>query len=137
MTALTWDSSMQIGIKEIDDQHAGLTRSINALYYAYMNGEEHTVLADLITQIDTYAHEHFATEQRYMAPYADEIPNYEEHIQQHGEFFTSTIRFLLKYLDTKTGITPELLDYLMDWWFTHINGTDKIMGQVLTGKGIS
>jgi len=29
-----------------------------------------------------------------------------------------------------------LLDYLTDWWFRHINGTDKIMGALLKSKGV-
>jgi len=136
MGTFTWDNSMRVGIKEIDDQHAELTEIINTLYYAYMNGEEHGVLADLIQKINDYARQHFATEQRYMAPYIEEMPNYTEHMQQHGAFFSDAIGFLLNYIESGAGITPELLDYLTDWWFKHINGTDKVMGEILTAKGV-
>jgi len=43
---------------------------------------------------------------------------------------------LFDYLEKGTGITPELLDYLTDWWCKHINGTDQIMGSVLKEKGV-
>ncbi len=137
MGTFLWDASMSVGVKEIDEQHAELTDLINQLYYAYMEGDEHAALADLINKVNTYAQVHFATERRYMQPYISEIPNFEEHMQQHRAFFTDCVNFLLEYLDKGTGITPELLDFLTDWWFRHINGTDRVMGEILVKKGVS
>lgn len=136
MGTFTWDARMSVGVQEIDEQHAELTEIINMLYYAYMDGREESVLAELINKINAYAQLHFATERKYMAPYISEISNYEEHMRQHREFFTDCVSFLLEYLEKGTGITPELLDYLTDWWFKHINGTDKIMGSVLRANGV-
>ncbi|MFV0347213.1 MAG: bacteriohemerythrin [Halodesulfovibrio sp.] len=136
MGTFEWTPEMSVGVKEIDEQHAELTDIINSLYYAYMDGKDHVILADLINKVNDYAQKHFATERRYMAPYIDEMPNYDEHMQQHREFFTTGVNFLLEYLDKGTGITPELLDYLTDWWFRHINGTDKVMGALLKAKGV-
>jgi len=136
MSMAEWKTSMQIGVREIDEQHERLTAIINDLYQAYMNGEDHTVLADLIAKVNEYAQEHFATERRYMAPYIGQMPNYEEHMRQHREFFSNCVSFLLEYLDKGTGITPELLDYLTDWWMKHINGTDQVMGAVLRANGV-
>ncbi len=137
MGKVQWSDAMRVGVVEIDDQHEGLTTVINTLYDAYMNGDEHAVLADLIRQINTYAQVHFATERRYMAPYVADMPNYEEHMRQHREFFSDCVSFLLEYMDRGTGITPELLDYLTDWWFKHINGTDRVMAAVLKQHGVS
>ena len=136
MGTFEWTPEMSVGVKEIDEQHAELTGIINSLCYAYMDGKDHEILADLINKVNDYAQKHFATERRYMAPYVDDMPNYDEHMQQHREFFTTGVNFLLEYLDKGTGITPELLDYLTDWWFRHINGTDKIMGALLKSKGV-
>ena len=136
MGTFTWDASMSVGVKEIDDQHAELTDIINTLYYAYMDGKERTVIADIVDKVNRYAQVHFATERKYMEPYIADMPNYEEHMRQHREFFSDCVSFLLEYVDKGTGITPELLDYLTDWWFKHINGTDKVMGAVLQKKGV-
>ncbi|UZP67025.1 hemerythrin family protein [Desulfovibrio mangrovi] len=136
MGKLAWTPDMYVGVKEIDEQHAELTGIINELYDAYMENRDYDVLADLINKVNDYAQKHFAAERRYMAPYIDEMPNYEEHMEQHREFFSSAVNFLLEYLEKGSGITPELLDYLTDWWFKHINGTDKVMGAVLKSKGV-
>ena len=80
---------------------------------------------------------HFATERKYMAPYAAEIPNYELHMQEHREFFSDAIGFLLDYLDRGTATTPDLLAYLESWWAKHVGGTDKVMGSILRSKGIA
>lgn len=137
MGTFEWNADMAIGVAEIDRQHEELTGYINTLYYAYMDGQEHAVLSECIDKVNTYAQEHFATERRCMQPYIDIMPGYEEHMRQHREFFTSCVSFLLEYLEKGTGITPELLDYLTDWWFRHINGTDRAMGEVLRANGVS
>ena len=135
MGTFEWNSSMETGIKEIDNQHAELTRVINSLYYAYMDGKETSVLCDHIHKINDYAHVHFAAEARLMKAYASEIPDYEAHMQQHREFFSNAIGFLLEYLEGNADITPEMLDYLTDWWFKHINGIDQKMATFLIEKG--
>ncbi|MCT4534716.1 bacteriohemerythrin [Halodesulfovibrio sp.] len=135
MATFEWNSSMNTGIAVIDEQHAELTQIINTLYYAYMDGEENSVLCSLIHKVNDYAHIHFETEVKLMSAYSDEIPDFELHLEQHREFFSNAIGFLLDYLNDKADITPELLDYLTDWWFNHINGIDRKMAEFLIQKG--
>jgi len=135
MATIEWNASMNTGIAVIDEQHAELTQIINTLYYAYMNGEENTVLNPLIHKINDYAHMHFATEADLMNAYKEDFPDFETHMEQHREFFSNAIGFLLDYLNDKADITPELLDYLTDWWFNHINGIDRKMAEFLLNKG--
>lgn len=136
MATFTWDATLDVGIPEIDAQHREMTDIIATLHEAYRAGREREILAELINRINEYAQMHFATERRYMEPVADAIPNYEKHMQEHREFFSDAIGFLLRYLDNGASITPELLDYLAEWWFRHIRGTDQVMGRVLREKGI-
>ena len=137
MGTFEWNSSLETGIAVIDEQHATLTKDINKLYYAYMDGQDKDLLCDLIHSINDYAHVHFATEAKLMAPFKEDIPNFDEHMAQHREFFSKAIGFLLDYMKDDAEITPELLDYLTDWWFNHINGIDRKMAEFLITKGVA
>lgn len=137
MATITWDAQLEIGVPEIDRQHRELTAIIAQLHEAYVSGRSRDVLAKHINSINDYAHVHFTTERRYMEPVAHVIPNYDTHMQEHREFFSDAIGFLLRYLDGADDITPELLDYLVAWWFRHIGETDQIMGRALREQGIS
>jgi hemerythrin len=137
MRQLELKDSMKIGIKELDDQHQQLTEIINELYYAYMQGNHRAVLCGLITRLNDYAHEHFALERQYMERFVFEMPDYEQHMQEHREFFTDAIGFLLRYIEEGSEITPEMLDYLQDWWKDHVMVRDKELGRFLRSRGVT
>lgn len=137
MGAVTWSNDMHIGVKEIDEQHEHLTGLINSLYYAYMEGKEREVLSKIIHEVNDYAHYHFQTEEKYMDKVADVYPFTEGHMEQHMAFFSKVIDFLFQYLDNDTEMTPELLDFLTDWWTKHIMGVDKKLGAAIQEKGLA
>ncbi|MFW5734370.1 MAG: bacteriohemerythrin, partial [Oceanidesulfovibrio sp.] len=121
-----------IGVAEIDDQHEKLTAMINDLYYAYMEGKERTVLSPIINELHDYAHYHFRTEEKYMKLLGERYGDLNQHRAKHAEFFNTVIDFLLLYVNGKdTEITPELLDYLTDWWREHIMGVDQGLGKAI------
>lgn len=137
MKHIQFDESMRIGIASLDEQHQVLTDIINELYYAYMQGTHREVLCGLITRVSEYAHEHFELERKYMEPFVFEIPDYMAHMNEHREFFTEAIGFLLRYLEEDSEITPEMLDYLLDWWKKHIMVRDMEMGRFLRSRGVT
>ncbi len=136
MGAVNWNQSMHIGVKEIDAQHEKLTGLINTLYYAYMDGSEQDILAPIIHEINDYAHYHFNTEEKYMDMVEDDYPQCDGHVQEHMKFFSSVLDFLFKYLENKQDIAPELLDFLTDWWTSHIMHVDRQLGKKLQEKGV-
>lgn len=137
MAKRLWEDHLALGIAELDAQHKELAAIIEELGKAMEAGRERDELAGIINRVNDYAQVHFATERKYMAPYAAEIPNYELHMQEHREFFSDAIGFLLDYLDRGTATTPDLLAYLESWWAKHVGGTDKVMGSILRSKGIA
>lgn len=132
MAQIEWGTNMFIGVEDIDAQHEKLTKLINDLYYAYMEGKERDVLSPIINELHDYAHYHFDTEAAYMKRLGDSYGFSEGHLAKHSEFFSTVIDFLLQYVSGKDEeITPELLDYLTDWWRGHIMGIDQGLGEAI------
>lgn len=137
MSQLQWDASMHVGVAEIDSQHGKLTDLINRLLLAYMQGEEKPVLAETINELHDYAHYHFATEEALMRQFEASYTELSVHLQQHTIFFSKIVDFLLEYISDADGeLTPELLDFLTDWWKGHILGIDARFGKFLNQQGI-
>ncbi len=137
MNEFQWDMEMNIGVAEIDEQHEYLTGVLNTLCQSFAQGTDKEILEETISQINDYGRYHFETEERYMRQFENEYPDYIAHLEAHQEFFEKVVSFLLDYVEGKDSITIELLNYLVDWWFQHINGMDKGLGKFLQQKGVA
>ena len=130
MDEFQWNDDMNIGVKEIDEQHAYMTGVLNTLCQAYAKGKEKDVLEKIIAKINDYARYHFETEERFMQGHEKSYADYQAHLAEHRHFFDQVVTFLLDYVNGKNSITIDLLNYLVDWWFQHINGMDKGLGKL-------
>jgi hemerythrin len=133
MNFVNWDDSYNLGIKEIDIQHRGLFDLINRLSNtrSYEHGEKY-FFATANTLID-YALLHFKTEERYMeqAQYAKLV----EHRKEHSDFI-SRFRNLIEDLEKDNSSTQQkILDFLNEWYMTHILGIDRDYVPSLKSKG--
>ncbi|MCA1946370.1 MAG: hemerythrin family protein [Desulfovibrio sp.] len=137
MHPIDWNQSLHIGVADIDAQHGALTDTINRLLLAYMHGQEKTLLASIINDLHDYAQQHFATEEALMRRFEDEYGELTLHLQQHTLFFSRVVDFLLEYVGNPQGeLTPEVLDFLTDWWKNHVTGIDARFGKFLNQHGI-
>jgi hemerythrin len=136
MATMQWDNSLCVGVREMDEQHEHLTDVINSLYYAYMDGRQRDYLGEIIRQVNDYADYHFRAEEALMERLGGAYEEEARHKAQHVEFFSRVINFLFDYLDGQQDITPELLDYLTDWWLGHIRGMDARLAEQLKSAGV-
>ncbi|WP_029893412.1 bacteriohemerythrin [Desulfohalovibrio reitneri] len=127
MPQIEWTDDLRIGVERIDAQHEKLTGLINELYYAYMQGREQDVLARTIREVSDYTLYHFADEEKLMAEIG--YPELEAHKARHREFANKTIGFLLASVESGENLTPEVLDYLTDWWLNHIQRVDATIAE--------
>ncbi len=134
MGHITWCDNLMTGVSEIDEQHKKLTTMINELYSAHMNGKDKDVLSSIITGISDYTNYHFATEEKLMLEY--DFPHTAEHKEKHREFTERSIEFLIAYTEDKKELTREVLDFLTDWWTSHIKGTDRELTDFLLERGV-
>jgi hemerythrin len=118
---VTWDNSYSVGVAKLDKQHQRLLGMINKLIDHPDATYESEIVSDLLTSMTQYAIEHFQEEEEYM----DSInyPELREHRQRHKEFLLKMTSESLLVMQKKEGET-DLLEYLINWFTTHIMGAD-------------
>ena len=133
MQFLEWKDEYNIGIKEIDIQHRGIFDMISKLFKTRQYEPEGKFFFLTLDKLQEYAKIHFLTEERYMRE--AEYPRLIEHQQLHEEFLTE-IEKLMRDLEKKDQETENMiLDYLKNWYMSHILGIDRDYEKVLLSKG--
>lgn len=128
-TLIKWNSYLELGISEIDEQHHHFVHMINDLALNYTI-YTHSDLIGLTNNLRQYTIIHFETEEKLMKE-LNNYPNMNKHIEQHNKF--------IKYVKSKTDIIKEMdehfdiesesvLKILIKWLVQHIAKIDKEFG---------
>ena len=120
MGAVQWSEDLSVGCKEIDTQHRALFALAAQLEAAL--DEDRQIVNKVIRELNSYYHEHFTTEERWMAQHR--FPALAEHILEHEAFVEKLLHFELEHLAGNEDIAQEILDYLTIWLREHILGYD-------------
>jgi hemerythrin len=135
MTKITWDDSLSVNVKLIDDQHKMLIQRLNDMADAIdqHRGIEH--ISKTLSFMVDYTEFHFSTEIKHMTEQG--YPGKNTHHEQHGEF-TSVLNNLIQDFE-EDGATQMLADsidtFLVNWLVNHIRGPDVEFGKFLNEKG--
>jgi hemerythrin len=122
MAYIEWNESLNVQIREIDDQHKKLIDSINRLHEAMINNRGKELQKTIIYEMHDYAHSHFALEELYMQRFKFE--GFAEHAREHEQFALEVAD--LKARADRGGLilTAMILSFLKDWLHNHVLGTD-------------
>lgn len=136
MNTWKWNSNLEIGIEEIDNQHKELFDRVNRLVNSVNMGDSHTEILNTIDFLIQYVEEHFSSEEKYQAQ--NEYPSYESHKALHTDFVNS-INEMKASLD-RNGVTSELSLELCStvntWLIEHIGIADKAFAVYMNTKNI-
>ena len=123
MTAkITWDSSFETGISEVDSQHLRLVEIINSLVDAIGHADKNT-LKGIVEQLKEYAQYHFRTEEKIMEEAG--YPEIAEHRDEHAQFVDQILLFDLDVILASEGLAWDMLHFLRGWLTNHILVVDK------------
>ncbi|BBD08792.1 bacteriohemerythrin [Desulfovibrio ferrophilus] len=134
MPRIEWNDSLKLGVSEIDEQHEKLIALINDLYDAFTQGKAQDVVDNIVSEAHDYIGYHFSTEQRLMEEHG--YPVMDDHIEEHEDYILKSSDYLMASQDSDKNLPQDVLDYLTDWWKSHINGTDRKLTHFLKEKGI-
>jgi len=123
MSLLAWNDSYSVGVKTIDQQHAGLFAIVNELHTAMMKGNAQSVVGPLLDKLVKYTVEHFAYEERMMA--AAKFPGLATHRAHHADLTRHVGDFMARYKRGDGTLNIQLLRFLSDWLTRHIQHEDK------------
>jgi hemerythrin len=135
-----WTDRLSVGVADIDDQHRELYRRVDLFLCAMAEKRGKAELQPLVTYLDEYIREHFATEQKMM-----ELSGYAglgDHMSAH-HWFEDEYRRLVERLGEEgvtLGVARDLVALLVNWLDTHLETTDRKFGAYLalyrlTGRG--
>ncbi|MDP3479551.1 MAG: bacteriohemerythrin [Desulfoprunum sp.] len=132
---MRWDSSLQLGITQIDDQHKQLVGMINDLHRAMKQRQTLAVLAGILERLVSYTVMHFAVEEKLFQKHG--YPEYDQHKKIHEKLVAQVKEFKTKVEQGDATISMELMDFLKDWLASHIKGTDKKYVPFLKQQGVN
>jgi hemerythrin-like metal-binding protein len=124
-----WAVDLDVGVKEIDDQHKVLVDMLNALSATIDTGRAQGSAPELTARMRAYAQEHFRFEEALMARTG--YPDRNSHMLEHDAF----IKNLLDQ-ETELGahgqeFAVEIREFVWQWLINHIAKTDKALGAYL------
>ncbi len=129
MPLITWGPALQVGHKDIDEQHQKLIDLVNRLNDAMRAGHSKEILNDVLTQLVNYTVYHFNTEERLMAQY--HYTASATHKTEHQKFIDDVSRFKKNFDLGQSTVSTEIMNFLRDWLARHIMQTDKKLAMEL------
>jgi hemerythrin len=132
--ALRWNSTLSIGVPELDRQHRELLERIDAFEDAVL-AREPTAAARTLSFLREYVRLHFAAEEALMAAVA--YPARLAHEAEHARF-TAAVDALAESLAThgpSAALVHRIHRELSAWVPEHVYSTDQALGWYLrTGR---
>ena len=133
MEFLEWKDTYNIGVKEIDNQHRGLFDIISKLSNSRSYEPDGKYFFLTLGKFIEYLQVHFSTEERYMQE--AQYPKFTEHQREH-EHFLAQVSTLLQDVENKENHAEiKTLNFLKEWYLTHILGTDRDLEKFFQVKG--
>jgi hemerythrin len=132
---VTWDASYSVNIKSCDAEHQRLFYLINTLHEAMKSGQGHTLIDEIVHELESYTQTHFHAEEAMLQ--RAQYPNLDDHRLQHQKFVAQVKQFR-DDLDARGRVNSiTVLTFLRDWLANHIKQTDKGYSEHLNSQGIS
>jgi hemerythrin len=120
---LTWKEEYSVGVVEIDEQHKALFKTINELVFEIDSLPDKKKVEQLVSEIEKYKFDHFATEERYFEEFG--YSERDMHIKAHRQFNEVFDAMKVKYGEDYVGLAFVLTDFLEDWLITHLLSVDR------------
>jgi hemerythrin len=127
MCFFEWDSSLDVNVEEMNDQHRKLIDKMEILYQKNLKGVPKEELIASADDLMTYCAKHFRDEEAYMA--SMNFAGLESHKKLHVNLMTDLKRYVDDFRNGDTDqVGDEFVTFLKMWLSTHIRGIDTKYG---------
>lgn len=126
MILFRWEPAYEIHFEKVDNQHKSLVGMINDLYAAKLEGDTESVIAITLDKLLHYVDVHFRDEEAAMQEW--NYPGLKEHRWQHEVLERDVLALRKRHLNGRGVATFELLNFLSEWFKSHIVESDKQFG---------
>lgn len=124
---MEWRPEYSVGIKTIDRQHQEILGYIRELAGALESGDGWSITHGLLIQIKHFIKTHFAVEEALLE--ICDYPDLPAHTVSHAAIETHLEK--LERRSVKEDISQELVQFLKDWFISHVLKCDKEYGEHL------
>jgi len=125
---IEWNGSLEIGNKQIDDDHKRLILLANNLYDAITHKQDHRVVLANLREFAAFLHKRFAYEEQMMREAG--YPGLEAHAADHAAFTREIDQLVIN-----SGIRTDYLDTVVSVVFrlmaSHRDGADSELAEFL------
>jgi hemerythrin-like metal-binding protein len=136
MPLIEWSNLLSLGVKHMDHQHQMLIGIINRLAEGYEPGDANTALDHnaVLGEMMRYALVHFEFEAELMKGigYQESV----SHLEGHQSYVAQVMSFQDRMSSQDKPVAQEFLEFLRNWWVSHILNTDRDLATALNAKGI-
>jgi hemerythrin len=132
MTLISWNPTLSVGVKQLDDQHKVLLGIANDLHTAMAEGKGSQVLGPILDGLVEYTRTHFADEEQLLARHG--FPGLHLQAEQHRMLVGRVLELQQKFKAGKILLSVELMGFLKEWLITHIQVEDAQYAPFLRSK---
>lgn len=135
MGIMSWNETLDIGVKDMNNEHKNLLELMNELYDHFNAKASYKVQKGILDKLKDATVEHFEHEEKYMHKIGwDQLP---QHQYIHKNLLETFGRHYQKFTESRT-LSDDFFHFLKFWLSAHIQGIDKKYGEfVKSGKKAS
>ena len=131
---IEFESSLIIGVEEMDEQHMRLVALLNGVYKLLQEGKKEEALRFFKEELLAYTEYHLSEEEKFMEKIG--YPELKNHKKVH-EVFRREVQSLAPYIEKgDPKAFREALSYVWGWLYNHIAKTDKKYGIYAKERGL-
>jgi hemerythrin len=135
MPFIAWSDRLSVGVEPVDADHKQLIAMINELYDGIVAGRSKEIVGGILDRLVEYTEFHFAREEEFFARTG--YPDAAIHTREHNELRVWALKAQAQFRDGALAAPSlEVMNYLKDWLFDHILGSDMSFGPHLNAKGV-
>ena len=131
---VVWQEANGVGNAHLDAQHRQVLELLNAMYER-VRGTGDVNMTELVSRLSDYTRRHFRDEERYLQQFG--FPSLVEHQAVDRGLRERTEGIRRGVEKGVADVDDSVLQFLKQWWLSHINQTDRQYAVHLGTRGRS
>ena len=126
MPLMNWDSSLDVGVDKMNDEHQQILSLMNRIYDAREAGQTGPDIITLLERLGQVTIDHFRDEEAYMEKIG--YPGITSHKLIHKDLLDKFTAFASEIRANGGEVPEKFLTFLKLWLSAHIRGIDMKYG---------
>ncbi len=127
--AIAWNDTLYHSHEHLDDDHRVMAALINRLYLCVNENVGQGAVAAAARELFKFSSAHFSHEKELML--AHDYPEVASHLAEH-KILLDELQGLILNIENNGGTArPATVEFLDDWFATHLRGADTRFGAFL------